>query len=90
MPGSMATPSEILRLSTGRPVRQKLSPSRETIAVLIEGCAMPGVRLEWDGKGADVSRLKLPLQVVETINAARADRGTLSSTGTRTTGGATN
>ncbi|MGH3941972.1 MAG: site-specific DNA-methyltransferase [Pseudonocardiaceae bacterium] len=39
---------------------------------------MPGVRLEWDDKAADVPRLRLPLQVVETVNAARADRGTLS------------
>jgi len=39
---------------------------------------VPGVRLEWDGKTADVPRLRLPLQVVETVNASRADRGTLS------------
>ena len=39
---------------------------------------MPGVRLEWDGKTADVPWLRLPLQVVETVNASRADRGTLS------------
>ncbi len=39
---------------------------------------MPGVRLEWDGKNADAPRLRLPLQVVETVNASRADRGTLS------------
>ena len=39
---------------------------------------MPGVRLEWDGKTAEVPRLRLPLQVVETVNASRADRGTLS------------
>lgn len=38
---------------------------------------MSGVRLTWDGKSADVPRLRLPLQVVETVNAARADRGTL-------------
>jgi hypothetical protein len=38
---------------------------------------MPGVRLEWDGKTAEVPRLHLPLQVVETGNAPRADRGTL-------------
>jgi hypothetical protein len=38
---------------------------------------MPGVRLEWDGKAAEVPRLHLPLQVVETGNAPRADRGTL-------------
>ncbi|MBC8091300.1 MAG: site-specific DNA-methyltransferase [Pseudonocardia sp.] len=37
-----------------------------------------GVRLEWDGKSAEVPRLRLPLQVVETVNAPRADRGTLS------------
>ena len=39
---------------------------------------MPGVRLEWDGKTAEVAPLRLPLQVVETVNASRADRGTLS------------
>jgi adenine-specific DNA-methyltransferase len=39
---------------------------------------VPGVRLEWDGKAAEVARLRLPLQVVETVNAARADRDTLS------------
>ncbi|MGH3790658.1 MAG: DNA methyltransferase, partial [Pseudonocardiaceae bacterium] len=39
---------------------------------------MPGVRLEWDGKSAEVPRLRLPLQAVETVNASRADRGTLS------------
>ena len=39
---------------------------------------MPGVRLDWDGKTAEVPRLRLPLQVVETVNASRADRGTLS------------
>ncbi len=39
---------------------------------------MPGVRLEWDGKAAELPRLRLPLQVVETVNASRADRGTLS------------
>ena len=38
---------------------------------------MAGVRLEWDGKSAEVPRLHLPLQVVETVNAPRADRGTL-------------
>ncbi|MBA2322953.1 MAG: site-specific DNA-methyltransferase [Pseudonocardiales bacterium] len=38
---------------------------------------MPGVRLEWDSKGAETTRLRLPLQVVETVNASRADRGTL-------------
>ncbi|MGH3985569.1 MAG: site-specific DNA-methyltransferase [Pseudonocardiaceae bacterium] len=39
---------------------------------------MPGVRLEWDAKVAEVPRLRLPLQVVETVNASRADRGALS------------
>ena len=39
---------------------------------------MPGVRLAWEGKKAEVPRLRLPLQVVETVNASRADRGTLS------------
>lgn len=39
---------------------------------------MPGVRLEWDDKTAEVPRLRLPLQVVETVNGSRADRGTLS------------
>lgn len=38
---------------------------------------MGGVRLTWDGKDAAVPRLRLPIQVVETVNAARADRGTL-------------
>ncbi len=38
---------------------------------------MGGVRLEWDGKTAEVPRLRLPLQVVETVNSPRADRGTL-------------
>ncbi len=38
---------------------------------------MVGVRLEWDGKTAEVPRLRLPIQVVETVNASRADRGTL-------------
>ncbi|MCY7340297.1 MAG: site-specific DNA-methyltransferase [Pseudonocardia sp.] len=42
---------------------------------------MAGVRLEWDGKSADVPRLRLPIQVVETVNAARADRGTLFDAG---------
>jgi adenine-specific DNA-methyltransferase len=36
-----------------------------------------GVRLEWDGKGAEIPRLHLPLQVVETVNSPRADRGTI-------------
>lgn len=39
---------------------------------------MSGVRLVWDGKDAQPPRFRLPLQVVETVNAARADRGTLS------------
>jgi DNA methylase len=39
---------------------------------------VPGVRLEWDGKSAEVLRLRLPLQVVETVSASRADHGTLS------------
>jgi hypothetical protein len=39
---------------------------------------VPGVRLEWDGKSAEVPRLRLPLQVVETVNASHADRGTPS------------
>ncbi len=38
---------------------------------------MGGVRLEWDGKSAEVPRLRLPLQVVETVNSPRADRGSL-------------
>jgi DNA modification methylase len=38
---------------------------------------MGGVRLEWDGKSAHVPRLRLPLQVVETVNSPRADRGTI-------------
>lgn len=38
---------------------------------------MTGVRLDWDGKSADVPRLRLPLQVVETVNSPRADRGTI-------------
>jgi len=36
-----------------------------------------GVRLEWEGKSAEIPRLRLPLQVVETVNAPRSDRGTL-------------
>jgi hypothetical protein len=40
------------------------------------------VRLEWDGKSAEVPRLRLPLQVVETVNSPRADRGTLMEAGT--------
>jgi len=43
---------------------------------------MAGVRLEWDGKSAEVPRLRLPLQVVETVNSPRADRGTLFGAGT--------
>lgn len=42
---------------------------------------MPDVRLEWDGKSAIVPRLHLPLQVVETVNSPRADRGTLFEDG---------
>ncbi len=38
---------------------------------------MAGVRLDWEGKQAHVERLALPLQVVETVNAPRADRGTI-------------
>jgi len=38
---------------------------------------MSGVRLEWDGKSAEVPRLRLPLQVVETVNSPRANRGTI-------------
>ncbi|WP_322770439.1 site-specific DNA-methyltransferase, partial [Frankia sp. Cr1] len=38
---------------------------------------MGRVRLEWDGKSAEVPRLRLPLQVVETVNSPRADRGSL-------------
>jgi DNA modification methylase len=33
--------------------------------------------LDWEGKQAHVERLALPLQVVETVNAPRADRGTI-------------
>ncbi len=36
-----------------------------------------GVRLEWDGKVSEIPRLHLPLQVVETVNSPRADRGTI-------------
>ncbi len=36
-----------------------------------------GVRLEWDGKTAEMPQLHLPLQTVETVNAPRADRGTI-------------
>lgn len=38
---------------------------------------MAGVRLEWDGKSAAVPRLQLPLQIAESVNAPRADRGDL-------------
>ncbi len=38
---------------------------------------MTRVRLEWDDKSAEVPRLRLPLQVVETVNSPRADRGSL-------------
>lgn len=38
---------------------------------------MNGVRLTWDDKTAEVPRLRLPLQVVETVNSPRADRGTI-------------
>lgn len=33
--------------------------------------------MTWDGKTAEVPRLRLPLQVVETVNSPRADRGTI-------------
>lgn len=49
---------------------------------------MAGVRLEWDGKSAEVPRLRLPIQVVETVNASRADRGTLFDGGAETDGSA--
>lgn len=38
---------------------------------------MSGVRLVWDDKTAEVPRLSMPLQVVETVNSPRADRGTI-------------
>jgi len=38
---------------------------------------MGGVRLQWDGKSAETSRLRLPIQVVETVGQPRADRGTI-------------
>ncbi len=38
---------------------------------------MSGVRLVWDDKTAEVPRLCMPLQVVETVNSPRADRGTI-------------
>ena len=46
---------------------------------------MAGVRLEWDGKTAQVPRLHLPLQVVETVNSPRADRGTIFEQGPEST-----
>jgi adenine-specific DNA-methyltransferase len=48
---------------------------------------MPGVRLEWDGKSAEVPRLHLPLQAIETVNAPRADRGTLFEGGSEASDG---
>lgn len=48
---------------------------------------MSGVRLVWDGKKAEVPRLKLPLQVVETVNSVRADRGTLFAGEAKSDGG---
>lgn len=42
---------------------------------------MAGVRLEWDDKTAEVPRLRLPLQVVETVGSPRADRGTIFEAG---------
>lgn len=42
---------------------------------------MGGVRLDWDGKTDRVPRLHLPLQIVETVNAPRADRDTLFARG---------
>ena len=47
---------------------------------------MAGVRLEWDGKTAQVPRLHLPLQVVETVNSPRADRGTVFEQGPESIG----
>lgn len=41
------------------------------------GSRVGAIRLEWDGKTAEVPRLRLPLQTVETVNSPRADRGTL-------------
>ena len=38
---------------------------------------MSAVRLVWDGKEAEIPRLRLPLQVVETVNSPRADCGTI-------------
>ncbi|QQQ75488.1 site-specific DNA-methyltransferase [Saccharothrix sp. 6-C] len=48
---------------------------------------MSGVRLEWDGKEEKVARYRLPLQVVETVNASRADRGTLFADGSEESDG---
>lgn len=45
------------------------------------GEAVSGLRLEWNGKSAEVPRLRLPLQVVETVGSPRADRGTIFETG---------
>ncbi len=42
---------------------------------------MTDVRLTWDGKSADVLRVRLPVQVVETIGSPRADRGTIFEKG---------
>lgn len=39
---------------------------------------MSGVRLVWDGKDAPSPKFRLPLQVVETVNASRADDGAFS------------
>lgn len=36
------------------------------------------MELTWDGKTSDVERLRLPIQVVEVVELARASRGTLS------------
>lgn len=41
-----------------------------------KGDIVTGVRLTWDDKSAEVPRLRLPIQVVETVNSPRADRGT--------------
>jgi adenine-specific DNA-methyltransferase len=38
---------------------------------------MGNIRLTWDGKSSALPRLKLPLQVVETVNSPRANRGTI-------------
>ncbi len=42
---------------------------------------MSGIRLEWQGKSKEVPRLRLPLQVVETVGSPRADRGTIFESG---------